>query len=216
MISGMNESEVSVGGLSFSTLETSGLVEALAGALAEHWPAANDVDELARTFDRRHVTLMRRGLNAAGVTIISTASVTLQRSGERSLYVLRDRARKGFWIDDVIIDILPGWDQEATAIERIRTRALELAPEGISELGPIEHLRSMAPQTLWGTVRRRDGVAEAGATWKITEYDEELDLLRGSFTTPKTRASKMLSAKASTVSAWPLGRVATAATALRE
>ncbi|BDZ52560.1 hypothetical protein GCM10025867_48010 (plasmid) [Frondihabitans sucicola] len=213
MLSGMNEAELTVDNLTFSSLETTGLVEALAAALAAHWPAMNDVTELARTLDRQRVTLLRRGLNAAGVTILSTSSATLRRSGEQSLYVLRDRARKGFWVDDVIIDVLPGWDQEAVIIDRIRARAVELAPETIQELGPIESLRAGGGQTLWGSIRRRDGIAEAAATWQINEYDSELDLLRGSFTTPRSTTPKLLSAKASVVSGWALGRVPTDASA---
>ena len=211
MLSGMSESLDLIEGISYSTLGTTGLVEALAGALASHWPAANDVTELARAHDGRRVTLLRRGLNAAGVTILSTASATIRRSGEQFLYVLRDRAGRGFWIDDVIIDILPGWDRESEVIKRIRSRALELAPESIQALGATEDLRTDA-LTLWGTIIRRDGIAEAGATWTIDEYDSDLDTLRGTYTTPRLAKPKPLSAKVPVVAAWPLGRVGPAPT----
>jgi len=209
MLSGMQETDAEYDGMIHADIDTSALVEALCAAVAHHWPNANDVSELARQHVGKRVTLVRRGRNAAGVTVISTASATLRTNAEGPFYVLREAGRKGYAIDEVIIDIMSGWDQEARVIEAIRARALELAPEDLGEVAGVDQLRAGAgSMRLWGSLERRDGAAIPGALWTISEYDADVDTLRGTYVTPSSSQPRPMSGKASEVAGWAVGATA--------
>jgi len=195
--------------MTIASIEANGLVEAISAAVASHWRNANDIHELARTYAGKRVTLLRRGRNAAGVTVLSTASATVRLSDDGEVYILREAARKGYVLDDAIVDILPGWDREDDVIDAIRARALELAPADLAEMPSAETLRAAAPgMRIWGSLQRRDGSVIPGATWTIAEHDADLDSLRGTYVTPSSSQPMPLSGRASEVAGWAAGLTA--------
>lgn len=187
-------------------IETSGLVKAIADALSSHWPGAIDLHEKLRSLPSNRATLLRRGQNAAGVSVLAAASVEITEHDRRPAYALRGLRRKLHYVDDVILDVLPGWDQEQALIALIREHAMELIPEEVRDVPSPDALRQPG-SVIWGTLRLRDGSEKPGAAWRIEEYDAGFDTLRGQYVSPSSSQPKPLSARASAVEAWSIGLV---------
>lgn len=209
LLSGMRESEAPHhDGIAALEITTTGIVEAIAASLAHSWPNAAAVTENARPLIGKRVTLLRRGRNAAGVTLLSTASAVLHKTPDGVAYALRERSRKGYLLDEVILDVLPGWDRERDLVTQIRALVTERVPH-ISGVTDAAALRRDAPFQLWGSLVRRHGAAPLhGATWTVTGYAADEDMLSGTArrSTGSGKAVPMR-ATAREVASWPVGLI---------
>lgn len=202
----MRETPYRDGDTELVAIDSSGLVRAIADALAEHWPNRLDIDERVRQLRSTQATILRRGWNAAGAAVLSAASVEMTQHQGRAAYSVRGFRRKLHLIDNVVLDVLPGWDREEDFISAIREHALDAMPDDVREL--TDPTQACTPgAVLWGTLRLRDGSERPGATWRIEQYDEGFDTVRGLYTTPTSQHPKPLSARGADLSAWAVGIV---------